>query len=91
MSHAPDRFPSSAAIFPTSESAPLPSRKALLDTMYMPRRHRVSMTLVRRVLVKKPRVLERTKEMTMMSSSLPVSVCKLRATGVCWDNTLTLE
>ena len=59
---------------PTSELAPLPSRKALLDTMYMPRWQRVSMTLVRRVLVKKPSPLERTTEMTMMWSSLPVYV-----------------
>ena len=73
VSQAPGRLPSSAAIFPTRESAPLPSRKALLDTMYMARWHRVSMTLVRRKLDKKPSALDRTTEMMMMWSSLPSS------------------
>jgi hypothetical protein len=95
---APGRFPSSAAISPTSELAPLPSRKARLDTMYMARWHRVSMTLVRRVLDKKPSALDRTTEIMIIWSSLPSSACQLyerfgqrAARALRRDTTRTLE
>ena len=43
--------------------------------MYMALWHRVSMTLVRRKLDKKPSALDRTTEIMMMWSSLPSSAC----------------
>ena len=98
VSQAPGRFPSSAAILPTNESAPLPSRKARLDTMYMARWHRVSMTFVRRKLDKNPNALVRTTEIMMMWSSLPISVCishertRTRTRALCVGNVIqTLE
>jgi hypothetical protein len=77
VSQAPGLSPSSAAIFPTRESAPLPSRKALLDTMYMACWHLLSMTLVRRLLAKNPSALERTTEIMITWSSFPDSACQL--------------
>ena len=76
VSQAPGLFPSSAAILPTSESAPLPSRKAWLDTMYMAHWQRVSMTLVRRMLDRNPSALDRTMEIIMRWSSFPSSACQ---------------
>ncbi len=84
VSQALGLFPSSAAILPTSESAPLPSRKAWLDTMYMARWHRLSMTLVRRMLDKNPSALERTTETIMTWSSFPGCIPRVSYMSDSW-------
>ena len=57
--------PKCAAIFPTRELAPFPSKNFLLEAMYMPRLHRVSITFVRRRFERNPRSFERTTEIIM--------------------------
>jgi hypothetical protein len=58
--------------FPIRVSLADPSKNFLLETMNMPLLHLESMTLVRRKLVRKPRLKLLTTEMMIKSSSFPI-------------------